>query len=182
MLSPGYQYRSTIELGNRPLIRSRWVAVPKRSAGSQALDTVYRQVEEHVDGRQVIKEMSREYMGIDYDIVRKNCCTFARDACLRLGVPEEEIPSWFRNLSESAMLSQDMARATVEPIASVLSTCEETGAHYQIENEGGYELISQQNAAGTHNLVVVMDTKPQSQDTLGQISHCDFRRNTTCAH
>ena len=119
-LSPGYQYRTTIDLGERPLLRRSWVAVDQESS------TVYQQVSEYVQGRTVIKEMAAEYMGSDYDILRKNCCTFARDACLRLGVPDEQIPTWFRNLAESGALTQDAVRATVEPLTSVLSlACED---------------------------------------------------------
>jgi hypothetical protein len=152
-LSPGYQYRTTIDLGDRPLMRRSWVSVPKRCTTVTAADqsskdssmTVYRQVQVFVDGRQVMKEMAADYMGTDYDILRKNCCTFARDACLRMGVPPEEIPSWFRNLAESGAATQDLARATVEPLNSVLSLCEEPGLSRRLELEtaahGGVETI-----------------------------------------
>ena len=126
--SPGYQYRTTINFGKRPLLKKTWVEVssPPRSgttnpASTAATGTTFLQKVEYVDGRQVIKEMASEYMGIDYDILRRNCCTFARDACLRLGILETEIPSWFRNLAESGAEAQDLAQAAVLPIAKVLS-------------------------------------------------------------
>eukprot|EP00978_Attheya_sp_CCMP212_P010828 scaffold26327_cov44-Attheya_sp.AAC.2 len=56
--------------------------------------------------------MAQEYMGIDYDLLRNNCCTFARDACLRLGVEEKDIPTWFLHLAETGA-------ATEEAVANV---------------------------------------------------------------
>ncbi|KAL7580203.1 hypothetical protein ACA910_012951 [Epithemia clementina (nom. ined.)] len=113
-MSPGYQYRSTIDLGERALTR-RIVSV--RTSSGQVTEE-----ERSIEATTVLKEMAREYMGTDYDILRKNCCSFACDACHRLGVPDEEIPSWFRNLAESGAATQDVALATVQPIASVLSS------------------------------------------------------------
>jgi hypothetical protein len=146
MKSPGYQYRTTIDYGERFLVKRRtWVSVPMSPnsvadnsllvttdlatcertmmskeetapsvsiavsdddsddefAGStistyepSAAQTptsgrVFRQLEEYIDGHQVIKEMVPDYMGVEYDILRKNCCSFARDACVRLGIPEK---------------------------------------------------------------------------------------------
>ncbi|VEU39815.1 unnamed protein product [Pseudo-nitzschia multistriata] len=101
--SPGYQYRTTIDFGHR--------LVTKR----------YGKREEAVDGRDVIRGMAREYLGLDYDLLRKNCCTFARDACIRLCIKEEEIPSWFHNLAEAGAATQDAANFTLAPIAQLFS-------------------------------------------------------------
>jgi hypothetical protein len=78
-----------------------------------------------------MKQMALEYMGSDYDILRKNCCTFARDACLRLGVPEDDIPTWFGNLAKSGALTQDAVLATVEPLSTALSMVYEDTATNQ---------------------------------------------------
>jgi hypothetical protein len=61
--SPGYQYRTTIDFGERPLVRSSWVTMSKQVEGRNKPSTVYTQVEEYVEGEQVMKEMQREYMG-----------------------------------------------------------------------------------------------------------------------
>lgn len=119
--SPGYQYRTTIDFGQRTVTKRKWKRVPRPDkSGDDRIE-----VEKYIDGRQVIKEMLPEYMGIDYNLLRKNCCTFARDVCLRMNVPEEEIPSWFRNLAESGAMTQDLAYATVQPLHMVMSNCEE---------------------------------------------------------
>lgn len=179
-LSPGYQYRQTIDLGERPLVRRTWIAVPRQVPFRGYSSHVYREVEEYIDGRQVIKEMTRDYMGADYDILRKNCCSFARDACIRLGVTPDEIPSWFRNLAETGATTQDMAIATVQPLTSVLSACEDEGQQYQIDQEFGFEMIARQNAEGTKSIVVVVDSRPQRRSSSqGQISLYDLRRNAT---
>ena len=116
-MSPGYQYRTTINLGERPLTRRTVVLTGSRGEQSES--------ERTLEATAVLKEMALEYLGTDYDILRKNCCSFACDACQRLGVPNDEIPSWFRNLAESGAATQDVAMATVQPIASVLSTFED---------------------------------------------------------
>jgi len=155
-LSPGYQFRTTIDFGKRPLVRKRWRL--KQMDDNGKVTTTFEQDYEHIDGRQVMKEMAQEYMGVDYDILRKNCCTFARDACLRLGVDEHEIPSWFRNLSESGAMTQDFALATVEPLSKVLSTCDGDGGVRELvePGESGFEIVAKRNVSGTKDLLVVM--------------------------
>jgi hypothetical protein len=156
--SPGYQYRTTIDFGERPLIQRTWVSVPSDSLDKPPGSTVYREVEEFVEGRCVIKQMAPEYMGADYDILRKNCCTFARDACLRLGIPQDEIPSWFGNLAESGALTQDAAYATVEPLLTALS-CEEKYTDSPENRDNGFEVIARRNSAGTKEVVLVVPVK-----------------------
>lgn len=170
-LSPGYQYRTTIDLGDRPLVRRSWIAVPDSKDGSS---TRYRHVQEYIEGRTVMKEMALEYMGSDYDILRKNCCTFARDACLRLGVPDEEIPSWFGNLAQSGALTQDAVRATVEPLSSVLSlACDDTSRleNSVLDTHEGIETVFQVSEQQQHDVVVL-----DEQEIRG------LRRNSTWAY
>lgn len=156
--SPGYQYRTTVEFGSREVVRRNWVSV--REEGK----TKFHQVETYVDGRQIMKEMAPDYMGTEYDILRKNCCTFARDACLRLGVPDEEIPTWFRNLADAGAMTQDLAASTVEPITNVLSACdEEKLADDRLvvteEVANGFEIVAHRNPAGTKDYLMVMEAK-----------------------
>jgi PPPDE putative peptidase domain len=181
-LSPGYQYRTSIDFGEIPLVRSSWTIVPANpddSSPKSVTSTSFRQVIQFVDGRTVMKEMATEYMGVDYDILRRNCCTFAADACVRLGVPHDQIPSWFRNLAETGAYSQDVAKAAfVEPLQRVLSTAAHDhsicGADYEAEptanttpqdnnnddEETGFEVIAKRNAADTRDVVVVIDADP----------------------
>jgi PPPDE putative peptidase domain len=160
-LSPGYQYRTSIDFGYIPLIRSSWIIVPPtktndhhdnkcsspRSVTSTSSSAFHYQ-EEYIDGRLVIKEMAAEYMGIDYDILKRNCCTFAADACVRLGVPEDDVPTWFRNLAETGAYSHTNF---VEPLQHVLSgvgqpnnsqTIGLTNYHSKRHNYSGNDLYS----------------------------------------
>jgi PPPDE putative peptidase domain len=66
-LSPGYQYRTTIDFGKRLLIRKAWVLVT-RSDEMRTPVTSFQQRLEYVDGRDIVKGMAHEYMGIDYDM------------------------------------------------------------------------------------------------------------------
>lgn len=162
MRSPGYQYRSSVDFGERKLVRQSWVSVRDPLSGKSD----FRHVEHYVDGRQVMIEMAKEYMGVDYDILRKNCCTFAYDACIRLGINEDEIPSWFRNLSESGAMTQDMAYATVQPLRQVLSSCEEVDGSFLNEPiviERGFELIAKRNAANNRDVIFVVDALPSTE-------------------
>ena len=140
--------------------------------------------EEFIDGRLVIKEMATEYIGIDYDILKRNCCTFAADACVRLGVPEDQVPTWFRNLAETGAYSH---ATFVEPIQHVLSSvgnqqnivdgqngysksffgdpsklwCSNQQLYFSTEDqEPGFEVIAQRNSSNTRDVVVVIDADP----------------------
>jgi len=133
--SPGYQYRTTIDLGERVIRR-------KTKATKRGDDINYAQNgETFVDGREVVREMAPEYMGLEYDLLRKNCCTFAHDVCLRMGVKDEEIPSWFRNLCVAGALTQDAAVSTIEPLTRVFSACDMEGASHFVKDDG-FEVIS----------------------------------------
>ena len=147
--SPGYQYRTTIDFGERMLrrkvhIREDGSEMSYRLEGDGSVSSGLRVSEREVDGREVLREMAREYMGTDYDLLRKNCCTFAHDAAVRLGVKEEEVPSWFRNLCQAGAVTQDAAVSTMQPISQVFSACDcdmnEDVPEY-VENTG-FEVIS----------------------------------------
>jgi PPPDE putative peptidase domain len=128
--SPGYQYRTTIDFGDR--------RIPTHSSSNK------NEFPRHVDGREVVRAMAAQYMGTDYDLLRKNCCTFAHDACIRLGIDEKDIPSWFHNLAATGAMTQDAANSTLAPISSVFSSCElDAFANYINENafENGFEVI-----------------------------------------
>ena len=71
--------------------------------------------------------MAAEYKGSEYDLLRKNCVTFAHDACVRLGVKDSEVPEWFRNLCLAGAAAQDAAHSTMEPISKVFSSCDMEG-------------------------------------------------------
>ena len=76
-----------------------------------------------VDGRQIVREMmnKNEYLGTEYDLLRKNCCVFAYDVCIRLGINEEEIPSWFHNLAAVGAQGADAANFTLSPITKLFN-------------------------------------------------------------
>ena len=122
--SPGYQYRTTLDFGSCSII-----GAPGRSQGSRASppdDTPGNSTAS--DGHRIMQDMAREYLGCDYDLLRRNCCTFARDACLRLGVAEDEIPSWFLHLASAGADAHDAVTNVeaavdrgVEPLKRILS-------------------------------------------------------------
>lgn len=175
--SPGYQYRSTVDFGERALVKKTWVSADNMiSAEEQSMTPSYREVERHIDGREVIKEMASEYPGTTYDLLRKNCVTFACDVCLRLGVEEKEIPSYFRNLCESGALTQDVALQTVEPIQNIFSVCEDYGVIAEKSIEDGFEVITKVDTHGLKKAVMVIDAVECNQYQCTECPSLGVRR------
>eukprot|EP00419_Tripos_fusus_P027765 CAMPEP_0172721368 /NCGR_PEP_ID=MMETSP1074-20121228/78970_1 /TAXON_ID=2916 /ORGANISM="Ceratium fusus, Strain PA161109" /LENGTH=250 /DNA_ID=CAMNT_0013547097 /DNA_START=59 /DNA_END=812 /DNA_ORIENTATION=+ len=55
----------------------------------------------------ILEEMQGQYPGADYDLLRKNCCTFSEDFAKRLGL-EEAFPSWVSNLASTGAKAVDI--------------------------------------------------------------------------
>ena len=181
MKSPGYEYRTTLDFGERYSTRKFWITVPKseyitkiiakkksssgqendqtkdddsyhKNKSNKAMDFAYRQINLNVNGLQIMREMAGEYMGVDYDLLRKNCCTFARDACLRLGVKEIEIPTWFMNIAEAGAQTEDtiasMEKAMFTPIHKIMSCNKEENKKRTEHLESGFEVIVRNTGSG----------------------------------
>lgn len=84
----------------------------------------YREIESFADGHAMIHSMAREYMGTDYDLLRKNCCTFARDVCMRLGTKEEDIPRWFHNAAQAGADAEDAITNVEYSVRNMLDCAE----------------------------------------------------------
>ena len=188
-VSPGYQYRTTIDFGERYITRTAWVPIDEDGTVSEVSSThstSYRHMERYLDGREVIRDMHEDYMGTDYDILRKNCCTFARDACLRMGIEDEEIPSWFQNLAESGAITQDLAVATVQPLVRVLSTATDPDGTRLTQSlrteicDGGFEVIAERNVEGTKDTLYVIDESPSK--AMSDIDVSSLRRRAAWAY
>ncbi len=139
--SPGYQYRTTIDLGDRALMRNSQDARHKDGPSQR-----------FVDGREIVREMATEYMGTDYDLLRKNCVTFAHDACLRLGVKESEVPEWFRNLCLAGAAAQDAANSTMAPLTRVFSSCDMEGLAEMVK-DAGFEVINDDREGRSEQII-----------------------------
>ena len=136
--SPGYQYKTTIDFGHRYSTKQQSSA----SRGQSKMDVSNQFSAVAIDGREVVRSMAGDYMGTEYDLLRKNCCTFAYDACIRLGVSEEEIPSWFFNLASAGAATQDAANSTFAPFTQIFTACElNKFGEYLKDNEDGFEVI-----------------------------------------
>ena len=85
-------------------------------------------------------------MGIDYDLLRRNCCTFAYGACVRLGKKHKDTPDWFLSLCqnlvdfEDTYLCTDASNASTTNKGSNKILCIED----KKEHENGFELILKQ--------------------------------------
>lgn len=105
--------------------------------------------------------MAGQYMGTDYDLLRKNCCIFAHDATIRLGIKEEEVPNWFRNLCDAGAVTQDAAVSTIEPLTRVFSACDMEGAFEDYLSDGGngFEVIAGGQQGGAEQIVNTASSK-----------------------
>lgn len=148
--SPGYEYRETLDFGKLYTTKRTWIRIPKDGQGasfktmSAALggsigcdekknsdeettpsnpnrEYSFREIESFADGHAMIHSMAREYMGTDYDLLRKNCCTFARDVCMRLGVREEDIPTWFHNAAQTGADAEDVITNAEQSMKNMIS-------------------------------------------------------------
>jgi PPPDE putative peptidase domain len=167
--SPGYQHRALIDFGRRTLSNKKWVTVSKNiqdeTTGTLKTIDTYEQVEEFIDGHDVLRQMALEYRGTDYDLLENNCCTFARDACLRLGIPEEEIPTWFMHLANLGAITRDAAQKTftaalgrknaaTSATENTATTCPNSGEPYQTDEMDGFEVVWDHSNAN----ILVMDS------------------------
>mmetsp|Transcript_17740 Transcript_17740/g.26871 ORF Transcript_17740/g.26871 Transcript_17740/m.26871 type:complete len:575 (+) Transcript_17740:32-1756(+) len=173
--APGYEYRATIDFGSRVVRKTQWVNVRRDPSDVNYLSKgdsyVYRQVESFLIGRQLMKEMAYEYRGTDYDLLRKNCCTFAYDACLRLGIDKEEIPTWFKNLSDTGAQTQTIAQSAMSVFS--MTNC------YNLQEKsdprdvqvGGFEVVRSSNG------IKVIDIEKQAEVKISRgVSEHGVRR------
>jgi len=54
---------------------------------------------------QLLTDMQQEWLGPDYDLLRKNCCHFADALCVKLGVGN--VPKWVINLAGAGASMSD---------------------------------------------------------------------------
>ena len=120
----------------------------------------FREIESFADGHAIIHSMAREYMGTDYDLLRKNCCTFARDVCIRLGVEEKGIPTWFHNAAQAGADAEDV-------IAKA-----EMNVRRLVDCDGGDPLDRE---CYNHGFEVIMDEKDASMGRLKVVESPSMR-------
>jgi len=188
--SPGYELRDTIELGKVHTTKKIWIRIPKVTALSPLSQRVsaafaklteesdterenayeasqnaytYREIETFAEGHTVVHDMAKEYLGSDYDLLRKNCCTFAHDACLRLGVDEEDIPSWFRNAALVGAQAEDTLVNVDNTVKNVFK-CNEESVPLEAEDcSAGFEVIAKMDDLGGSTLtsLKIIESSPE---------------------
>mmetsp|Transcript_20457 Transcript_20457/g.43043 ORF Transcript_20457/g.43043 Transcript_20457/m.43043 type:complete len:885 (-) Transcript_20457:72-2726(-) len=116
-----------------------------RSASTLEADNhsyYFREIETFTDGHAIIHSMAREYLGTDYDFLRKNCCTFALDVCLRIGVEEEDIPSWFHNAAKAGANAEDVITNVEKSVKNMFDLNDDCDDKLELEGSyHGFEVI-----------------------------------------
>jgi len=167
--SPGFSYRTTIDFGRVEIKKKIQIEVPAEKQGPEFGQSRNRQLEIYVNAKEILQELSLTYLGNDYNLLRKNCCTFARDALLHLGIKAEDIPSWFINISEAGAMTEDVVTSVdntlIMPIRQMFSESEEDDANSAvnhggdgqandiIENAQGFEVVLGQRKITEVNIV-----------------------------
>lgn len=80
----------------------------------------------------ILREMAPIWKAVSYDLIRKNCCTFADAFCKRLGV--EPLPGWVNRLAQvgaGALLAVQHVAVSLGP----------AGTECIVPDEDGYELL-----------------------------------------
>ena len=80
--SPGYHFRTTVEMGDCVLTRAQI--------------------------NQLLSRMVKEWTGPSYSTLGRNCCTFSNELCVGLRVGE--IPPWINNLASTFAPSRKRPR------------------------------------------------------------------------
>lgn len=73
-----------------------------------------------VEVRKILLQLKRDWRGAQYDLLRRNCCTFSNEFCMRLGVGP--VPTWVTNLAAAGATLTDgvLAAATAAHAAAIL--------------------------------------------------------------
>ena len=162
--SPGYQHRASIDFGCRVVRKKAWVNIQTDLINTEtgkgtAVSDFYEEVMNYVDGHDIMQSMAPEYRGTDYDLLEKNCCTFARDACLRLGIKDDEIPTWFMNLASAGAMTREAAQKTFAAFSTQKRiTMRPQGKQSQPAENGGIEVILEEAGSSVVEMVKVVDT------------------------
>jgi len=178
--SPHYTYRTTIDFGMVKSTRKFWLSVPsekppRQQCGSNERDVVgihtdkrnythqplYKreEIDVFVDGFEIMREMARKWYGMDYDLLRKNCCTFARDVCLEMGVDPTDIPSWITNLAETGVVTEDtlatLDESLVVPIKRCLIADYDQPLDMEEQTAEGFEVVTKRRRGSEHGMITV---------------------------
>jgi len=118
--------RNAVPLMSSPLSSRSGAPSPNDNHNGKDMTDLYsfREIESFADGHAIVHSMAREYMGTDYDLLRKNCCTFARDVCIRMGVAEDRIPSWFHNAAKAGADAEDAITSVEYSMRNMLDCAE----------------------------------------------------------
>lgn len=114
---------------------------------------------------ELVEQLEDEWLGEDYDLLRKNCCTFSDELCRRLGVGP--IPGWVTNLAA--------AGATLE---NGVIRIKETTRHAEIfmaakanEFDERFHIAGAVRAEARHVLAAVRGLGHQLSECAHEASH-----------
>merc|ERR1712113_358885 len=119
------------------------------------------------DIRSVIVELEEAYPGSDYDLLRKNCCTFSNEMCILLGVGK--IPQWILSLAATGAQVADTTNFAVARTKEVAIQAKEVaigaaGQAKKIDEKFGISETAAQTAQKTKEKACELDEKYKIRD------------------
>lgn len=77
------------------------------------------------DVKDMVKQMEKDWPGMAYDLLHRNCCNFADEFCVKLGVGH--IPQWVQSLAVTGASIHHVAKQAKMFIATSADKLKETG-------------------------------------------------------
>jgi len=109
---------------------------PRQCAGAEYREAIAmgRTELSEAEVNAVIEDLKRKWSGVEYDLLRHNCCVFSNAMCLALGAGP--IPTWVTNLAAAGATLGDgiLKAASVTTNAAIVAAAKagEINAKYQI--------------------------------------------------
>lgn len=115
--------------------------------------------------KEVLDRLSAEWPGSEYDLLRKNCCSFSNTLCMELGVGP--IPAWVTNLAAAgATLRVDKASEGAAMMVGGAATAVSTAAIIAAAKAGEFDEKTQASARAEDFLNKVDGFSRQSCATI----------------
>lgn len=106
----------------------------------------------------LIEKLKGEWKGADYDLLKKNCCSFSNAMCQELGVGP--IPSWVMNLAGAGSMVKD----TVDKGVAVAKQIGEAGQRKMGDLNAKHDISGKADKALTTAQVAAVDAATKTRE------------------
>jgi len=116
--------------------------------------------------KKILSKMRKEWRGAEYDLLRKNCCTFCEVFCAHLGVGP--LPAWIKNLAAAgATLCDGVLSAATTAQATSIVAAANAGEFDQRYSISGSHTARAEDCIGCCTFRCTDENSPDSSDFCG---------------